>query len=130
MKTEKSIREMYDYNEVIVVSLFECWTGAYDATKMSDSQIADMLNCDDVEAYANENNIDRVDYKYAAGNNGSDSNYCIISEQDDRKSIVKDVNGAVLYQNGLKEYMNDFGEYWTMLQYFDGSNWNLSMLEA
>lgn len=116
-------------DEVVVVSLFECGTQAWDATKMTDEQIEEMLNSDDIEEYAYGYGIEKVDIEYAAGNNGSDNDWCVIAEQDDRKSIVRDVDGTKLYEGGLREYMDSFGECFTACQYWDGSNWQLAFDE-
>ena len=114
-------------DEIEMVSLFECGTEAWDISKLTKKQTEAFMDAEDLEGHACEHDIDRIEVVYAVGNNGSDNDWCVIEEQDTHKSIVKDVNGREIYDGGLEEYMGSFGDIYAAVQYWDGSNWQLSI---
>jgi hypothetical protein len=95
-----------------IVSLFETWTVAFDASKLSKEQIEKATNIDREEA---EDFLDEVTGRIdlvSAETTATDNDYHAINEQSEVHAIVLDVNGVVECHGGVREYMDNYGEYW------------------
>ncbi len=117
----KNNNETIEGDFVRVVSIFETNLTAWDIEGLSQATIDAMMEADDIEEFAEENEVEQIEivqlqYK------GYGSDMCDVDSQSEKKALIDDIEIREVYDGGVREYMNDFDEIVDGVAYWDGRN--------
>lgn len=119
-KTRENFR--IEGTKIEAVSFFDLHVEAYDVSNLSEATIEALMNADDVEEFAEENNIKRIELEQLIDSQYGTDMY-VPEVQSETKAVIFDVDGSYLYEGGVREYAEDFDEIFAGIEYLDGGNY-------